>query len=117
MPALRSRLVPTRQLQSRLRDISLRPEFAAWTAFTQGTPEMNRSSATHLALMIPLVACAHLPSQPRGRPNYWGFTGPWDTCSDASVQAHGRSLDRIISGSISLDTTSFGPVRLYSDGV
>ena len=78
---------------------------------------MNRSSATHLALMIPLVACAHLPSQPRGRPNYWGFTGPWDTRSDASVQAHGRSLDRIISGWIALDTTSFRPVRLYPDSV
>ena len=69
---------------------------------------------TALAL---LVACAHLPSQPRVPPAYWGFTGPWDPRSDASVAAHGSSLERVITGWIAFDTTSFRPVQLYPDTI
>src|SRR5215210_157043 len=64
-----------------------------------------------------LAACAHLPSQPQGPAEYWGFTGPWDSRSDASVERHGASLTRIISGWIALDTTSFVPVQLYPDSI
>ena len=64
-----------------------------------------------------LTACAHLPSQPRVPPAYWGFTGPWDHRSDASVAAHGSSLERVITGWIAFDTTSFRPVQLYPDSI
>lgn len=80
--------------------------------------KMIRSPLRNLAgLMLLAAACAHLPSQPRGRPIYWGFTGPWDRRSDASVEEHGTSLDRIITGWIALDTTTFRPVILYPDSV
>lgn len=64
-----------------------------------------------------LSACAHLPSQPRGRPAYWGFTAPWDERSNATIEAHGGSLDRIITGWIALDTTSFRPIVAYPDTI
>jgi spore germination protein YaaH len=66
---------------------------------------------------VVLAACAHLPSQPRGRPDYWGFTGPWDRRSAASIEAHANSLDRIITGWIALDTTSFRPLVAYPDSM
>jgi peptidoglycan-N-acetylglucosamine deacetylase len=64
-----------------------------------------------------LAACAHLPSQPRAAAAYWGFAGPWDKRSDASVERHGSSLDRVITDWIALDTTSFLPVQLYHDSI
>jgi len=76
----------------------------------------TRSYASWLGLVL-LAACAHLPSQPRGQPTYWGFTGPWDRRSDASVQAHGATIERIITGWIALDTTSFRPLLLYPDSI
>ena len=76
---------------------------------------LNRRAPSRVLALVLLTACAHLPSQPRGRPTYWGFTGPWDRRSDVSVQAHGASLDKIVTGWIALDTTSFRPVQLYPD--
>jgi spore germination protein YaaH len=70
-----------------------------------------------VAALVLVSACAHFPSQPRGAPDYWGFTGPWDRRSDASVERHGSSLARIITGWIALDTTSFLPVQLYRDSI
>jgi spore germination protein YaaH len=70
-----------------------------------------------VAALSLLGACAHLPSQPRGRPAYWAFTGPWDPRSTASVEAHEPSLDRIITGWIALDTVSFRPVVAYPDSI
>jgi spore germination protein YaaH len=67
--------------------------------------------------LVTLTACVHLPSQPRVQPAYWGFTGPWDRNSNASVEVHGSSLDRVITGWIALDTTSFRPVQLYPDSI
>lgn len=64
-----------------------------------------------------VAACAHLPSQPRVPPAYWGFTGPWDRRSDASIATHGSSLERVITGWIAFDTTSFRPVQLYADSI
>jgi len=73
----------------------------------------------HVGLLsiILIGACAQLPPQPRIQPDYWGFTGPWDPRSDHSVDAHGSSLARVITGWIALDTTSFRPVMLYPDTV
>jgi len=76
-----------------------------------------RSPVKHVATLTLLVACAHLPSQPQGGTDYWGFTGPWDRRSDAAVERHGGSLARIITGWIALDTTSFLPVQLYHDSI
>jgi len=78
---------------------------------------LNRSCIARAAALALVVACAHLPSQPRGQPTYWGFTGPWDRRSDLSAIAHGSKLDRIITGWIALDTTSFRPVLLYADSI
>jgi spore germination protein YaaH len=64
-----------------------------------------------------LAACAHFPSVPQGSADYWGFTGPWDKRSDVSLERHGSSLARIITGWIALDTTSFLPVQLYPDSL
>ena len=78
---------------------------------------LNHRATNHLVALVLLGACAHLPSEPRSQPEYWGFTGPWDTRSDASVEQHGSSLARVITGWITLDTTSFRPVQLYPDSV
>src|SRR5438270_4665580 len=73
--------------------------------------------ALFLAFPLIVAGCAHLPSQPRAQPSYWGFTGPWDRRSDSSVVEHGSSLAQIITGWIALDTTSFRPVVLYPDSI
>jgi spore germination protein YaaH len=78
---------------------------------------LNAQSVKRVATLALLAACAHLPSQPQGPAEYWGFTGPWDSRSDASVERHGASLARIITGWIALDTTSFVPVQLYGDSI
>jgi spore germination protein YaaH len=74
-------------------------------------------SAKHVAMPLLLVACAHFPSTPEGSADYWGFTGPWDKRSDVSVERHGSSLARVITGWIALDTISFLPVQLYGDSI
>lgn len=56
----------------------------------------------------------------RGRPpatgvEFWGFTAPWDPRSEASASAHDSQLDVIVSGFITLDSTSFQPTLLYAD--
>lgn len=64
-----------------------------------------------------LASCFRLPSQPAGQPAYWGFTGPWDPRSDASVRRHAASLAQVVTGWITLDTVSFRPMLLYSDSI
>ena len=76
---------------------------------------MNRLAWLGPAAVLLAAACAHLPSEPNAPIDYWGFTGPWDKRSDVSVQQHGASLTRIISGWVALDTTSFLPVQVYPD--
>jgi spore germination protein YaaH len=78
---------------------------------------MSASRMKCAAALMLVWACVHFPSQPRGEADYWGFTGPWDKRSDASVDRHGSSLARIITGWIALDTTSFRPVQLYRDSI
>jgi spore germination protein YaaH len=79
--------------------------------------EVKRSRRWRIAALAVLAGCAHLPSQPRGRPAYWGFTGPWDARSAATVLAHQSSLDRIVTGWIALDTISFRPIAAYPDTI
>jgi spore germination protein YaaH len=76
---------------------------------------VNRPAWLGAAGVLLAIACAHLPSEPNAPIDYWGFTGPWDKRSDVSVQQHGASLTRIISGWVALDTTSFLPVQVYPD--
>jgi spore germination protein YaaH len=76
---------------------------------------MNRRTAVTCAALMTLAGCIHLPSVPSGPAEYWGFTGPWDKRSDQSVDQHGASLARVISGWITFDTTSFLPVQVYPD--
>ncbi|MDP9204759.1 MAG: hypothetical protein M3P12_04765 [Gemmatimonadota bacterium] len=78
---------------------------------------MNAPPVKRVAALALLVACAHLPSQPQGVADYWGFTGPWDRRSDASVERHAASLARVITGWIALDTTSFMPLEPYGDSI
>src|SRR6266568_5126346 len=80
------------------------------------TAQLKRRTLAQ-ALPFLLAACAHLPSQPRGQTEFWGFTAPWDRRSDSSVVAHGAALAQIITGWIALDTTSFRPVLLYPDSI
>jgi spore germination protein YaaH len=44
------------------------------------------------------------------RPEFWGFTGPWDTHSATSVRNHGGKLRAVISGWITIDSASAQPV-------
>jgi spore germination protein YaaH len=78
---------------------------------------MNCGRGALLVTLALFASCAHLPPQPRGRPAYWGFTGPWDRRSAASVEANAAGLDRIITGWIAIDTTSFRPVVAYPDSL
>ena len=88
-----------------------------WLRTPVQMPIIARKSARRFLSLVLITACAHLPSQPRVQPLYWGFTGPWDPRSDASVQLHGYSLARVITGWIALDTTSFRPLLLYPDTI
>jgi spore germination protein YaaH len=76
---------------------------------------VNLSKLAQWSALILVAACLHVPPVPAGAVDYWGFTGPWDKRSDASVAQHGAELARIISGWIALDTTSFLPDQLYAD--
>jgi spore germination protein YaaH len=78
---------------------------------------MNRRMAVTWAALMTLAACIHVPSVPPGPAEYWGFTGPWDKRSDQSVEQHGASLARVLTGWITFDTTSFLPVQVYPDTI
>ncbi|HEY0529394.1 MAG TPA: hypothetical protein VGD02_11235 [Gemmatimonadaceae bacterium] len=69
------------------------------------------------ALAVVTTACMHLPSRPTGAVEFWGFTGPWDRRSTASVRKNASSLARVITGWIALDTVSFRPQEIYADSI
>ena len=66
-------------------------------------------------LVVGIASCLNLPARPPGTVEYWGFTGPWDERSHASVRANSDKLARVITGWVTLDSTSFRPVQLYHD--
>ncbi len=72
-----------------------------------------RSWAAVLALTV--VSCLNLPARPPGTVEFWGFTGPWDARSHESLRANSDKLARVITGWVTLDSTSFRPVMLYQD--
>ena len=78
---------------------------------------MKSATVKRFAALVLLGACAHFPRKPQGSPDYWGLTGPWDRRSDRSVEEHGASLARIVTGWIALDTTSFLPIEPYGDSI
>lgn len=78
---------------------------------------MNGPIVKRITALALLSACAHFPPKPQGPADYWGFTGPWDRRSEASVERHGASLARVITGWIALDTTSFLPLEPYGDSI
>ena len=91
--------------------------FAVFNTFAACLSKRSFAVLNAFAVAALLTGCAHLPSQPRVPPAYWGFAGPWDPQSDAAIDAHGAKLDRVITGWIGFDTTSFRPVRLYPDTI
>src|SRR4051812_15732867 len=104
-------------MRDRLRDVSYRRSLSRrWLRHkVEQRRRMKRLLAGCIVGAVVALACAHLPSQPRARPTFWGFSGPWDRRSAASIEANASSLDRIITGWIALDTTSFRPIAAYPD--
>ena len=62
------------------------------------------------AVLAVVLAAGPYCAATRQQPEFWGFTGPWDARSDASVRAHGARLDAVISGWIALDSLSGQPI-------
>jgi spore germination protein YaaH len=64
-----------------------------------------------LAVSTAVAACGAQQKAARTqRPEYWGFTGPWEAASDSSVRLHGRSLDAVVTGWIGLDSATARPL-------
>jgi peptidoglycan-N-acetylglucosamine deacetylase len=61
--------------------------------------------------------CASLPPARVPPIERWGFTAPWDARSAASVAAHGRELDAIVTGWIPLDSITGAPFALFRDTI
>ena len=57
-----------------------------------------------------LNPCAGQNPQTAQRPEFWGFTGPWESASVQSVRAHGGQLDAVVTGWITIDSASALPV-------
>lgn len=74
-----------------------------------------RSRILTTVFTVCVASCLNLPARPPGTVEYWGFTGPWDERSHASVRANSDKLARVITGWVTLDSTSFRPVQLYHD--
>jgi hypothetical protein len=84
---------------------------------TSSTPRMpNLRFPIALAASLSL-GCGSLPpgSARVQRIERWAFTAPWDARSAASVAAHGRELDAIVTGWIPLDSLSGAPFVLFHD--
>lgn len=85
---------------------------------------MCRMRRTRLVMFLTFVASALLTtasSQVRrvASIQLWGFTGPWDPRSAASVRQYGARLDVLVTGWIALDSASARPIlpALYPDTV
>jgi peptidoglycan-N-acetylglucosamine deacetylase len=76
----------------------------------QLTCRYTRIAAIVCASLALASACrAQRQAEPR-RPEFWGFAAPWDPQSDASIRAHGRRLDAMVTGWIGLDSTTGRPL-------
>ncbi|MGQ0714129.1 MAG: glycosyl hydrolase family 18 protein [Gemmatimonadaceae bacterium] len=63
-----------------------------------------------VAALITAVACAAIGGTAQGRKSFWGFTGPWDARSHASLRAHAPELDVAVTGWIALDSLTGEPL-------
>lgn len=70
---------------------------------------MRRITSIAVAL-ITIVACAAIGGTVQGRKSFWGFTGPWDARSDASLRTHAGQLDVAVTGWIALDSLTGEPL-------
>ena len=70
---------------------------------------MRRITSVAVAL-ITIVACAAIGGTVQGRKSFWGFTGPWDARSDASLRTHAGKLDVAVTGWIALDSLTGEPL-------
>ena len=61
------------------------------------------------------LGCASLPPSRVEPIERWAFTAPWDPRSAASVAAHGRELNAIVTGWIPLDSITGAPFALFRD--
>ncbi len=79
---------------------------------------MRRITSVVVAL-ITIVACAAVGGTVQGRKSFWGFTGPWDARSDASLRMHAHELDVAVTGWIALDSLTGEPLlpSAYPDTV
>src|SRR5690242_4285795 len=86
---------------------------------------MCRMGRTRLVMLLTFVIASALLTSASAQANraaslqLWGFTGPWDPRSAASVRQHGAKLDVLVSGWIALDSSSARPIlpSLYPDTV
>jgi spore germination protein YaaH len=62
------------------------------------------------ALLAAVLAAGPYCAATRQQPEFWGFTGPWDARSAASVRDHGAQLDAVITGWIALDSVRGQPI-------
>ena len=71
------------------------------------------------ACLITIVACAALGGGAQERKSFWGFTGPWDSLSDASLRANSAHLDVAVTGWIALDSVTGAPLlpSAYADTI
>lgn len=69
-----------------------------------------------VAIALPLLGQTKRDTQ---RATVWGFTGPWEAASNASVRAYGSGLDAVVTGWIGLDSTTARPIQpfLFADTV
>jgi spore germination protein YaaH len=70
-----------------------------------------------VVFLITIVACAALGGNVQDGKSFWGFTGPWDARSDASVRANAARLDVVVTGWIALDSLTGEPLlpSAYAD--
>lgn len=83
-----------------------------WRAF------MRQITSVGVAL-ITIVACAAGGGTAQARKSFWGFTGPWDARSHASLRMHAHELDVAVTGWIALDSLTGEPLlpSAYPDTV
>jgi spore germination protein YaaH len=60
-----------------------------------------------LTVAAPVFGQSRSPAQ---RAEFWGFTGPWEPASTASIRAHGGQLAAVINGWITIDSSTALPV-------
>lgn len=82
---------------------------ASVVALTAGMPHAQTSRID--------VSVARCPTPMPADVEIWGFTGPWDPRSEASVKCAARALRVVISGWIRLDSMTGMPTAVYPDTI